>query len=302
MAGTFLRRARAAGLGLLAALALMGADRQAVAAPALWRVEGPHATIYLFGTVHALKQNLAWETPVIARALAASRTLWLEIPHPRDTQEAQRLAQSLGVDPQHPLSTVLPPPLLAELDQAARRAGLPQGEKALEPMRPWLAAVALEDALLIHAGYNPASGVEATLLRQAKAAGKPVRGFESMAQQLHFFADLPSALQRQMLENMLNEFDRGTDELDGLVAAWMSGDEPAIAHAMIDEVRGPFPALYRVLFVKRNEAWAQSIAHMAQGTGTTFIAVGAGHLAGPDGVPALLKRRGFTAERVKTAE
>jgi uncharacterized protein len=293
------KRARAAGFVILTALALPGMGRPAAAAPALWRVEGAHATIYLFGTVHALRKNLAWETPAIARALGESQALWLEIPDPGDTREAQRLAQSLGMDPQHPLSSLLSPALVAQLDKAAKSAGLPQGEKALEPMRPWLAAVALEDALLIHAGYDPASGVEATLVQQAKAAGKPVSGFETMPQQLHFFADLPPALQRQTLENMLDEFDRGTEELDMVVEAWMRGDDTAIAHAMIDQVRTPFPALYQVLFVTRNQAWAKTIARMAQGAGVTFVAVGAGHLAGPDSVEALLTRRGLRVVRVE---
>ena len=48
----------------------------------------------------------------------------------------------------------------------------------------WLASVALADELLVQAGYDTGSGVEPLLLRQAVAAGNPVRGFETMAQQL----------------------------------------------------------------------------------------------------------------------
>ncbi len=292
---------RAAALALAGLMALL-ACRPAAATPALWRVEGSHATIYLFGTIHILRKDVPWEAPAIAGALAKSGELWLEVPDPDDAQEARRLARQFGFDPQHPLSATLPPAVLAHLDAAAKTLGLPQGEKALDTTRPWFASVAIMDGLLIHDGYDPRNGVEAVLQRQAKAAGKTVRGFESLAQQIHFFADMTPALEVQMLENTLQDFDRGTQEIDAMVDAWMSGDETAIARTMVDEVREPFPALYRVLFLARNEAWAETIARMARGSGVAFVAVGAGHLAGPDSVQALLQRRGIAVERVETAK
>jgi len=35
-----------------------------------------------------------------------------------------------------------------------------------------------------------------------------------------------------------------------------------------------------------------------KGSGTDFIAVGAGHLVGEDGVPAMLKARGYDVKRL----
>lgn len=287
-------------LPLAAALLLFAAGRPSEATPALWLAQGPNAAVYLFGTVHVLKKDSVWEAPAIAKALAASQELWLEIPDPGNADEAQALTRQLGLDLQHPLSAKLPPPVLAHLDAAAKSAGLPQGEQTLEPMRPWLAAVALEEALVAHAGYDPRSGVEPQLLSQTAAAGKPVRGFETMAQQLHFFADLDPAVELQLLEDALQEYDHGTQELDTLVDAWLSGDEAAIARTTIDELRTPFPALYRTIFVQRNAAWAATIAEMLRGTGVRFVAVGAGHLAGPDSVQAALQRHGITVVRVDT--
>lgn len=51
------------------------------------------------------------------------------------------------------------------------------------------------------------------------------------------------------------------------------------------------------MIVQRNKDWAQRIATLMQGAGTTFIAVGAGHLSGADSLQALLEARGFKVQR-----
>jgi len=289
------RLAIAAGV---AASAFLCSGAPARAEPGLWIVHGPKATIYLFGTIHVLHQNQVWETPEITRAFAASQELWLEVPDPDNVQAVQPLIAQLGADPQHPLSTKLAPPELAHLDAVAKSVGMREGERTLDPMRPWLAAVALEDALLVHAGYDPHSGVEPALLRDAQAAGKPVRGFETLEQQMRFFADMPPAVELQLLENTLQDFDQGASKLDAMVNAWIKGDDAAITRTTVDEIKKPFPELYRTIVVQRNEAWAEAIAQMLNGSGVTFIAVGAAHLAGPDSVQNALARRGVRVDRV----
>jgi uncharacterized protein len=206
--------------------------------------------------------------------------------------------RQLGFDQQHPLSTELPPDDLAHLDSAAKNVGIPAGEKALEPMRPWLAALALSDALLIHAGYDPDSGVERVLQQRAVAAHKSVRGFETLEQQTHFFADMSPKLQISVLEDALGDADAGPAKLDALVDAWLKGDQAGITRLIIDELKKPFPVLYRTLLVARNEAWAGAVAGMLKEPGIRFIAVGAGHLAGPDSLRAKLEQRGIHIDPV----
>ncbi len=299
MVRRILRVARLAWVAVAAGLAF-SSSAPALAEPGLWLAKGPSATIYLFGTIHVLHKNQVWETPAIARALADSQELWLEVPDPGDAKALQPLIAQLGSDPQHPLSTKLPPQVLAHLDAVAKSIGMREGEQGLEPMRPWLAAVALEDGLLVHAGFDPGSGVEPLLLRDAVAAGKPVRGFETLEQQMRFFADLPSALERELLENTLEDFDQGAEQINALVDAWSNGDDAAIARAANDELRTSFPELYRTILVERNDRWAEAIAQMLKGVGVKFVAVGAAHLAGPDSVQIALQRRGVVVERLAT--
>ncbi len=296
---SILKHGRALSVAMIAAgLAMLSICAPAAAEPGLWLAQGPQARIYLFGTIHVLPKGQVWETPAIAQALAASQELWLEVPDPDNAQEAQRLMNELGFDPQHPLSSKLSPQGLARLEAVATAVGMPGGEQALERMRPWLASVAIEDALLVHSGYDPGSGVEPLLLRDAVAAGKPVRGFETLDQQMHFLGDLAPAIELDMLQDTLQDFDHGKQQLDALVAAWLQGDDAAITRMTVDEVKIPFPGLYRTILVDRNEAWANAIAAMLQGSGVKFVAVGVAHLSGPDSVQAALERRGVHVARV----
>ena len=271
----------------------------ALAAPSLWVIKTPTATVYLFGTIHLLRASEAWETNAISNALADSQELWLEVPDLENAGPARKIVAQLGYDPTHPLSTLLPAKDLARLKRAASSLGLPQGEATFEPMRPWLAALALTESQILHAGYDPNAGAEHVFLDQWKVRDTEVRGFETLDQQLHFFADLSPRLQEEVLENALADFDEGVAKLNAIVAAWMRGDQKAITRLIVDDLRKPLPDLYQILIVERNERWAETIDGMLKQGGNRFIAVGAGHLAGPDSVQAKLLAKGIRVDLVR---
>jgi uncharacterized protein YbaP (TraB family) len=52
------------------------------------------------------------------------------------------------------------------------------------------------------------------------------------------------------------------------------------------------------MFVERNARWAHWIADRLKTPGTVFVAVGAGHLSGPDSVQAQLGAMGVKSARV----
>jgi len=87
-----------------------------------------------------------------------------------------------------------------------------------------------------------------------------------------------------------------TAELDGMVAAWASGDVKALETLAVDEMQVETPALYEALLVRRNTDWANQIQTLLEGSGTVFIAVGAAHLAGDDSVQEILGDRGVRVE------
>jgi uncharacterized protein YbaP (TraB family) len=282
----------------LAGAIVLAATRAASAYPALWVVESAHAKVYLFGTIHILKADRQWHSPALDAAIAQSRDLWLEVPDGEDPTSILPSLQSLGMDAAHPLSTKLTPADLARVDAASRALGAP-GAAMFEPFRPWFAAVMLSTVPLLKAGYDPSYGVDRQLRSTFASSGKPVYGFETLQQQLHFFADLPQDQEVAFLDATLDEIDSSTASTDQLVALWANGNVEKLAGIEDDEIFRRSPALYKELVVDRNAAWAQRLDTLLHGSGVSFVAVGAGHLAGAGSVQANLTKRGYRVRRVQ---
>jgi len=281
---------------LLSVLAALFLASPASAEPAMWVVRSNGATVHLFGSVHALKPGTEWQSPKFKQAFTESRELWLEIVD-QDSATLQPVILQIGIDVEHPLSSKLTPAELAQLNAAATEAGL-GGEAALEPMRPWLAALTLEVLPIFKAGYDPREGVDTVLKAEAQAQGKPVHAFETSEQQMHFFADLPPATELDLLRSTLDEIAGGPAKVSAMIAAWEAGDAAGIEREMLELEQAKYRELYAVLIVDRNRAWAKTVAKMLESNhGTIFIAVGAGHLVGPDSLPKALEQYGLHAER-----
>ena len=56
------------------------------------------------------------------------------------------------------------------------------------------------------------------------------------------------------------------------------------------------PGAMKLLIDDRNARWAKRLDTMLAESHTYFITVGAGHLGGPHGLPALLKTHGYKVE------
>ena len=270
----------------------------AAAEPALWVVRDADSTIYLFGTFHALKDATKWRTPKVDAALRSSSTLWLELADigtPASEAAALPLIQRYGLDPARPLSSKLTAAENAKLAAAAGKVGVDPAQ--LQPLRPWLAALQLSLAPLMKAGYDPKLGVDNLLASTARAEGKPIRGFETSEQQLRFFADLSPELEKQMLMSTLEDVDQGPAMIDRMSEAWSRGDLRTLEREMVADLKNETPAFYKVVLADRNTAWAKALKEHLKGSGSTFVAVGAGHLVGPDSVQAELAELGVRAER-----
>lgn len=265
------------------------------AGPALWVVKDADSTLYLFGTVHVLKPTTAWGSAKVDAAFAAASDVYFEISNPDDQAAMMPLIQQYGVSPQTPLSSLLTPAEIADLDVAAKTIGASAAQ--MDVFRPWLAGLSLSMAPLIKAGYDPASGVELTLKARALDTGKPIHGFETLDEQVLVLATLPQESQLEFLRSTLHSFDDAATELDGLVNAWATGDVATLKKLSVDDFKAEAPAIYEAMLTRRNTGFADDIQSLLAGSGVAFIAIGAAHFVGPDGIPAMLEARGVTVER-----
>ncbi|MBB4153688.1 hypothetical protein GGQ80_001594 [Sphingomonas jinjuensis] len=265
--------------------------------PALWVVKDKDTTIYLFGTIHVLKPGLSWFDEAVKTAFDKSDEVVLELVMP-DPTTMSGLVKSTG------LAAPGTPPLIEQLPAAKRAAyakavadiGLPAN--AFDRYRPWLAATQLSVAPLSKTGYDSANGPEEVISQAAKAAGKPVIGLETAAQQLGYFASLSQPAQVEFLTSTIDELPTLGTTMQKMVDDWARGRPEALADELNDSLKDS-PEVAKVLLVDRNKRWAKWIEQRMQKPGTVFVAVGAGHLAGNDSVQAQLAKDGVKAVRVK---
>jgi len=265
---------------LAAAPAGNAAQAAQAAHPALWRVTRGGTTIYLFGTVHALPRGINWFNGPMARAFAGSGELVTEILDKPPEEMAKIVAARALLPAGQNLRALLPPAGRRAFEQALRANDTPTN--AFDHYQPWYAAVALSTLPLLHAGYDPANGVDAQLATRAKAMGQAHEALETPEFQLGLFAHLPMTTQIRYLEEVLANLPAVKSDLATMVRAWRAGQATRLAQLMnADE---DDPQLRQLLLVGRNKAWAKWVAMQlaaprAKPT-TLFVAVGAGHLAG----------------------
>lgn len=268
------------------------------AAPALFVARDADSTMYIYGTIHLRRTGERWGGPHVEAALAESAEIWTEVSmSPEAEAAAQAEALRLGMSPESPLSTHLDDADEQRLDALAQTLGLPR--QALEPMRPWLAALTLTVMPMLRAGYDPQAGVDRAVTAWAVQHNKTLRAFETPQQQISFFANLDEATQVAMLRQSIHEAEAGVEVVNALSAAWDSGDIAAMEAQVVTEVRTSYPSVYQSLFVDRNNAWMVVLNEELEGAGVDFVAVGSGHLYGPDGLIAQLRARGVSVERVQ---
>jgi uncharacterized protein len=263
--------------------------------PAMWVVKDEDTTIYLFGTVHILKPGLGWFDDAVKTAFDKSDRLVMEIVDP-DPAQAQQLFAKYGLDSGgKTLTSKLSEADKAVYKKAMEKVGIPV--EAFEPLDPWAAAVTIQILSLQKSGYDPTSGVETQLTAAAKATNKPIAAVETMEEQLAIFDGLPQETQITFLIEGTKEIDGVGAQMDKMVELWAKPDPDGLAVIMNEGLTDP--ALYDALLTKRNSNWAKWINEEMKKPGTTFMAVGAGHLSGDSSVQKLLEPYGIKAERVE---
>ena len=285
------RRLTAGFLGAFAALvaAAAGAD------PALWEVQGRDNTVYLFGSVHLLPEGGFTIRGALSEALDEAERVCLELdPDAESDVEKTSITLARAIDPEGRNLFDLLGDDADRVRERAEAAGVD-----LEPFaafEPWFAGVTVTVMALQSHGFDVEHGVEQIIGAAAEEEGKDSCGLETFDGQLGLLDSLPAELQKEVLLQAIDEADDVEAMIGPLLDAWREGDESGLEDSLDEDFEG-YPELAEALIYERNRNWAAQVGKMLEGDDDVLLVVGAMHLVGPRGLPALLEKRGFRVDR-----
>jgi uncharacterized protein len=265
-----------------------------LAAVPLWTVESDHGPgrVVLLGSVHMLRAADMPLPDAVHEAYQQGGRLVMELDPAELAPEASQAAlQRVGVTSAGGSAAEL----LSAADwrlaeQLAGEAGVDL--QAVAPLEPWFAAIVLYTSALVAAGYDPELGIDKQLASWAVRDGKPVAGLETLDEQLLLFKRLAADVQREMLLKMLAELPAVEDDTEALIAQWRAGDVAALERRLETDFQD-YEALRASLVENRNRDWLPAVEALLDDDATSVVVVGALHLVGSEGLPALLAARGF---------
>jgi uncharacterized protein YbaP (TraB family) len=140
--------------------------------------------------------------------------------------------------------------------------------------------------------------VEQVLMLRFRADQKPIGGLETIEAQFGAFDGLREADQRALLNAVLKGSEMAGADFEAMLSAWLAGDCERLLRGQTDGILA-IPAVRQALLDRRNRDWARKIGDMLDKGQQPLIAVGAAHVAGPTGLPVLLRAAGYRVERVQ---
>jgi len=313
------RTARWALLALLVALALQtgcaarGTDvpaappasstlAEARATPLLWRVSGPapgDGSFFLLGSIHVGRPEGVDLGAEVTEAFAACDELVVEVDLSALTPEeiAEQTAHRVSLPDGQTLREVLSDDTYALLEAYLASQGVPMAD--FDRLKPWAVSTFLAMLAFEEEGLQGDFGIDQQFIE--RAAGQwPIRGLETLESQLELLDGLSPGIQELMLEDALLRTQDVEAESAGLLEAWERGDEAALTQLLFGSIEEnpELAEFYEAVFFARNEAMAAKLAALRGDGKRRFVVLGAGHMLGPRGIPALLAARGFRVQRI----
>ncbi|MGH8508684.1 MAG: TraB/GumN family protein [Gammaproteobacteria bacterium] len=142
--------------------------------------------------------------------------------------------------------------------------------------------------------------LDLALMQRAKARGIAISGLESLAEQAAALGDLRLEDQIALLKDAVCHYELLQQDLEPLTALYLERDLAglmALAGKYQTRSAQYYERFLDSLLWKRNRRMAARMQPWLK-EGDTFVAVGALHLAGEKGVPALLEQAGYRVTRL----
>jgi len=262
----------------------------------LWKIEGNGLTkpSYLFGTIHMItKENFFWPKGTLT-ALDASEKAAFEV----DLDDMFDISAQMGMitkafmKDNKTLSDFYSDEDYKFVKNHFKDMGIPMF--FLEKIKPMFLTVFASGDVEFGAGLGGDSDIksyEMELYELCQSSNKDVAGLETLEFQISVFDSIPYQAQADMLLETIKSSDAENDMFKDMIEMYTSQNIDQMVSSMSEEEAG-IQGYEDILLYQRNKNWIPVMSEKMK-TASTFFAVGAGHLAGKDGVIHLLKDAGF---------
>lgn len=262
----------------------------------LWRIEGENLRnpSYLYGTIHLIRRDDFRLGSHLKKTLMKADKIAFEIPLDQEALVAAALGMMYKGDTV--LGDVIDP---ARMDTLAvffqDTLGISEIEwRSYQKMKPFaLSQVFLTNLL----GEMPMS-FELEFKKIADSVDIPIVGLETIEDQLAVIHGMPIESQIDMLMTSVRDYRDAAKDFNQLVEYYRAQQLDSLYHLMTAEYKD-IMEFSESFLDQRNRNWIPVIEELI-GKETVFIAVGAGHLPGEQGVLKLLEKEGYTLTPIET--
>lgn len=273
----------------------------------LWKLEKEgRAPSFLFGTMHMTDPRVTSLPSAAQTAFEAAQMVVIETTEVLDQSQmmasVMKKPELMMFTDGTTLTSLLSPEDAAAVDAALAKRGIPPASVA--KMKPWmLSAMVALPACEMARKTAGAPVLDVKLAEDAKASGKKLEGLETVAEQLEAMASLPMDFHMKGLVETLKLGDRMDDVIETMIVLYLSGDTGmywplfrATLPSGTDDEAG-YAAFEETMITARNKTMAEK-AELLLAAGNVFIAVGALHLPGPEGLVELFRKAGYAVTAV----
>lgn len=258
----------------------------------LWEISGNGLSTpsFLYGTMHLIDKKDFYIRPFIDSMLMQSEQVAFELK--LDDMTALMKLQALMIMPEgKTLQSMMLPDEYEKLkkylqDSLNTNIDLIQDQKPL-----YLMQLMAEEMI-----KGETESFELYFFMKCMQNQKPISGLETVEEQMGVFDSVPYEEQLKWLMMEVNDPGLYDSIFVEMVEAYKKEDIEKLAKLMKES--SPEFMMYEDIFLtNRNKNWIPKIEELIK-TKTTFIAVGAGHLPGENGVIELLRKKGYTVKPV----
>ncbi len=254
----------------------------------LWKIEGNglEAPSYLYGTIHAICQEDYFMKESVKEALdnTGQIVLELDMDDPQFMAKMQKNILNAGMKNISPEFNEEDKALVNEFLKANFGADLTQ----LGIVKPFgLVAMVVQKTIQC----SEMASYEQEFIKVAAEKEVELIGLETVEFQTSLFDNEPMEVQIKMLVDGIKDFEEGQEEFKKMVDYYKAEDLEGMQMLVADSPQ--FAGFEDILLTNRNKDWIPKIGDIVKDQ-SSFIAVGALHLPGENGVISLLKKAGYS--------